>query len=140
MPPAPKPGAVGRHKVAYDWLSLPAEGRKGRAPSMPDVASWDAVARRHWAALWRMPQAVAWEAQGAHEFVARLVALRSEFRSTPTPALSAEMRQLEDRLGLNPKAMLQLRWRIAADEVADRRAPAQPAGSSARDRLRAIGS
>jgi hypothetical protein len=28
---------------------------------------------------------------------------------------SAEMRQVEDRHGLNPKAMLQLRWRIVEE-------------------------
>jgi hypothetical protein len=48
------------------------------------------------------------------------------------------MRQLEDRLGLNPKAMMQLRWRIVADEVADRRNIVEPVGESARDRLRAL--
>jgi hypothetical protein len=30
--------------------------------------------------------------------------------------IAAEMRQHEDRHGLNPKAMLQLRWRVAAGE------------------------
>lgn len=40
-----------------------------------------------------------------------------------TAATLTEIRQLEDRLGLTPKARLQLRWLIVPDEQAD----AQPA-------------
>ena len=35
--------------------------------------------------------------------------------------LAPELRQLEDRLGLNPLAMRRLEWVIAADEVAEKR-------------------
>ncbi|MEK9644214.1 MAG: hypothetical protein VW547_01580 [Alphaproteobacteria bacterium] len=35
--------------------------------------------------------------------------------------LSGECRQMEDRLGLSPMAMLRLRWKIDDDEVADAR-------------------
>lgn len=38
-----------------------------------------------------------------------------------------EMRELDNRLGLNPKAMGELRWIVATDEVAEQRA-AKPAG------------
>lgn len=37
------------------------------------------------------------------------------------PALLNECRQLEDRLGLSPMAMLRLRWSVAVDEVAVQR-------------------
>jgi hypothetical protein len=41
-------------------------------------------------------------------------------------SVSAELRQHEDRHGLNPKAMLQLRWRVV-DENADLPDNAKPA-------------
>lgn len=52
-----------------------------------------------------------------------------------------ECRELDDRLGLTPKALAALRWRIVADEPADERpAPAQPQGSPAdrRQRLKVV--
>jgi hypothetical protein len=39
-----------------------------------------------------------------------------------TAALLAEARQMEDRLGLSPMAMLRLRWEIQEDQVAEKRA------------------
>lgn len=38
-----------------------------------------------------------------------------------------EMRELDNRLGLNPKALGELRWAVSVDEVAEQRA-AKPAG------------
>ena len=140
MPPSPKPNKVGYTPTTYDWLYLPSKGRKGRTPAMPTLIEWSDDDRTYWRELWRMPQAMAWEALGHEEFVARLVALRAAFRESQSPRVSAEMRQLEDRLGLNPKSMMQLRWRIVADEVQARRQPVDIPGSSARDRLRSVGS
>jgi hypothetical protein len=68
--------------------------------------------------LWAKPQAVVWE-HLHHERVvgryARLV-LDAEEKGA-SAALLSEVRQMEDRLGLSPMAMLRLRWRIA-DEPA----------------------
>jgi len=48
------------------------------------------------------------------EVVERLALLweRLWVADEPSASLLAEMRAIEDRLGLNPRAMLQLRWRI----------------------------
>lgn len=45
-------------------------------------------------------------------------------------AVMREMRELDNRLGLNPKALGELRWTIAADEVGEKRAEAgaRPSG------------
>jgi hypothetical protein len=49
------------------------------------------------------------------------VVLRAESKGDPQSL--AEARQLEDRLGLNPLALLRLRWEIdSADEVTEARA------------------
>jgi phage terminase small subunit len=49
----------------------------------------------------------------------------------------SEARQLEDRLGLTPKAMRMLMWQVAPDEVAEKREQAPT--ESARGRIRAVG-
>jgi hypothetical protein len=87
--------------------------------------------------MWATPQAVAWETLGWTRTVARYVRLlvQSE-KPKATMSLCAEVRQLEDRLGLSPMAMLRLRWEIVPDEVAEARRAPSP---SAR-RLRAVDS
>jgi hypothetical protein len=55
--------------------------------------------------------------------VARYVMLQ---RGKLNEKVLAELRQIEDRLGLNPLAMLRLRWEVAADEVGPRRSRPRP--------------
>jgi hypothetical protein len=67
-----------------------------------------------WLDLWRTPQSVAWEAFGWTRVVARYAKLLvNAEKSNATAALLAEVRQLEDRLGLSPMAMRRLQWEIA---------------------------
>lgn len=88
-----------------------------------------------WAQLWATPQAVAWDRLGWVRTVGRYcrVAVAAEARDA-TAAVMGEARQMEDRLGLTPMAMLRLRWEVVADEVAEQR----QAGTSARDRMKAL--
>lgn len=52
--------------------------------------------------------------------------------------IAKEMRELDDRLGLNPKAMAALRWKIVEDEVAAARASkAEPKAPRSR-RLKSV--
>ena len=122
--PAPKdPSSRRRRNATVGKTMLPAGGRQG------DVPVWPILARTEpdvWADLWRTPQASAWEAQGWTRVVARY-ALLIEATEDPNPenspsaAILAEVRQMEDRLGLNPKAMRSLLWEVTSDEVAERR-------------------
>jgi hypothetical protein len=57
----------------------------------------------------------------------------AESRDTTAFQLS-EVRQLEDRLGLTPMAMLRLRWEVVSDELAEARTPKR----EERPRLRAV--
>lgn len=85
-----------------------------------------------WRDLWRLPQAVQWEALGWTRDVAQYV--RHKVMAELGELASAkEARQWSDRLGLTPLAMLRLRWEVVADETAARRranaaaaAPATP--------------
>ncbi|MDU0478379.1 hypothetical protein QVA66_03890 [Staphylococcus chromogenes] len=123
--PPPKMDGTNRSKSAMNYVlaELPPDGRKGRAPKWPLPGR----APRGWAELWKTPQAVMWEKLGSELSVARylllrvsmerLVAEHKEVRS----ALFSEIRQSEDSLGLSPKGMQTLRWRIASDEVQEKR-------------------
>lgn len=79
-----------------------------------------------------------WERLGWHRAVARYVRrlVESEKRGASS-ALCGEVRQLEDRLGLSPMAMLRLGWEIAEDEVGDARDEERSEPSSRR-RLQAV--
>lgn len=123
-------------------MVLPAGGRKGRAPAWPiKTARVPAV----WAELWKSPQAAAWEKLGYHRIVARYALLLSQVEK---PAASArllnEVRQLEDRLGLTPMAMLRLRWEVSEKDRAEHRSGAEtkrPDGAheTVRRRLKIVG-
>ncbi|MEU7044945.1 hypothetical protein AB0A77_28355 [Streptomyces varsoviensis] len=73
-----------------------------------------------WKELWTTPQAVAWERLGWTREVAQYVRWKCRAEMGDLDA-SKEARQLGDRLGLTPLAMLRLRWEVAADEVGEQR-------------------
>lgn len=94
-----------------------------------------------WRDLWATPQATAWHRMGWSLEVALYVRLIVGAESTGEIKALAEARMWSDRLGLNPAAMLRNRWRVAADEVAERRQerPVVAAGrKDVRSRLQAV--
>ncbi len=86
-----------------------------------------------WAELWRTPHAVAWERMRWTREVAQYARWKAKAELGDMEA-SKEARMLADRLGLTPKAMADLRWTIAADEVAEQRQQT----SGARKRIKAV--
>lgn len=88
-----------------------------------------------WADLWATPQAVAWERLRWTRDVAQYVRWKIRAEMGDLEA-SKEARLLSDRLGLNPLAMLRLRWEISADEVADQRTERTARRSSAKPAAR----
>ena len=118
--PAPKPDSQRVRRsapLAGSVTRLPAEGRVGAAPVWPLGGDAPSV----WAELWATPQAAAWERLGWTRVVARYCSVLVATEVEPTAAMLGEVRQLEDRLGLTPMAMLRLRWEIASDELAEQR-------------------
>lgn len=87
------------------WRKLPRAGREGAPPPWPLGRSSKAIDEL-WASLWAKPQAIVWDEMGAERLVARYVRklLAAEKADAPV-SLLAEVRQLEDRLALNPLAM-----------------------------------
>jgi hypothetical protein len=137
MGPAPKhPSQRRRTNPTVAQTQLPAEGRAGATPDWP-LGSASADEDAIWAEMWRSPQSVAWERLGWTRSVARYCrALATAEQKDATAALLAEVRQMEDRLGLTPMSMLRLRWEIAPDELAEARHV--PAATKERPRLRAV--
>lgn len=114
-----------RRNVRTGPLKLPAEGRKGPIPEWPLEGPFLDGEERAWNELWRTPQSVAWEKLAWIRVVGRYcrVLLESE-RPRASSLTRAEARQLEDKLGLTPKAMRVLLWEIVDDELAAQRQPA----------------
>lgn len=73
-----------------------------------------------WKDLWKLPQADAWARLKWTRDVAQYVRYKvlAELGDLNS---GKEARMYSDRLGLNPLAMLRLRWTVAPDEVDDRR-------------------
>lgn len=138
--PPPKPGAARRNQPTYVTKSLPAEGRKGEAPApvlppdcvlVPQAVEW-------WETLWSSPMAAAYDVKADLAPLSRLLWLTNEWLTEGFAApLAAEMRQIEDRYGLNPTARQKLRWEVAADDAASggggRKAPRKSEAGGADD-------
>lgn len=124
--PAPKANSVRRGgNRRADTLStalrvLPRSGRQGDPPAWPFGGKPAKAIADLWVSLWRLPQAVVWEEQAGERVVARYcrVLVQAE-RPKATAAHLQEVRQLEDRLGLSPMAMLRLRWAIGDVDAQD---------------------
>jgi len=102
--------------------------REAAAILTAQLAAQEQVEAELWAQLWALPQAVEWERSGWTREVAQYVRWKARGEQGDLDA-AREARQLGDRLGLTPLAMLRLRWKVSADE--DERA--------ARPRRRAVG-
>ena len=120
MAPTPKFEPV-RRNPRTGPIILPASGRPGPPPQWP-LAEPDFEEQAAWRDLWRTPHAVMWEHLGWTRTVARYcrVMVAAEQPGAKI-TLMAEARQLEDRLGLTPRAMRSMLWQIAPDEVAEKR-------------------
>ncbi|PPF56079.1 hypothetical protein C5B94_03935 [Clavibacter michiganensis] len=120
-------------------FTLPRGGRKGAAPAWPITG-----VRRPatWAELWKTPQSAAWEELGINRTVARYALLLQQAeRPGALASIQNEVRQLEDRLGLTPMAMLRLHWELSADEVGAQRSTAKQddTTTASRARLKIVG-
>ena len=75
-----------------------------------------------WFALWRLPQAVMWERQGWTREVAQYARLKVLAELGDLDA-QKEARQIGDRIGVTPLALLRLRWEVVDGEAPSSTAP-----------------
>lgn len=77
-----------------------------------------------WRDLWKTPQAVMWQQMKWTREVAQYVRFKARAEAGDLDS-AKESRQLADRLGLTPLAMLRLRWKIAEPEESRAAQPAR---------------
>lgn len=111
-PPPKPPSQRRRRNVAPQTVKLPLTGRDGPVPNWP-LSEPSEGEFNVWSEVWATPQAVQWAKLGWTRTVARYVRLLllAERPDADTKD-AAEVRQMEDRLGLTPMSMLRLRWEI----------------------------
>jgi hypothetical protein len=117
--PPPAPEATRRRRNHTPGVrQLPAGGRPGAPPSWPLTARPNDDEVSLWDELWHSPQAVAWQDMGAGlarvvaRYVRWTVAAEVGIPADVATSALAELRQLEDRLGLTPMALARLHWTI----------------------------
>jgi len=93
-------------------LDLPAAGCELPVPELPPGRQWQQHERSRWDELWESPQATQWD-DTARGTVATLVIFESAVLSGQASAWQAqEARYAGEALGLTPKALVALGWRI----------------------------
>lgn len=177
--PLPDPKKRRRNAPTIPTTDLPATGREGDPPEIPEAYNLGLAGTEWWAWAWHLPQACAWddgalyvaarrarleddlaalenadtlidvvddlaataaESDNALDLKSRLTALGETVAKLKSLAggstsLMKEMRELDNRLGLNPKALSDLRWKIVdSDGAVDGKDVPAPAKRSSTDR------
>lgn len=142
--PAPDPNALRRDRPsdAAGWTNLPAV-YTGEVPEWPLSEGNPERAGAEgelWRDLWRKPQAAMWSALGLrHQVAAYVRAYVASTDGDAGPSVMTAVLRMEDGLGISPKGMNTLRWKIVADEVGQRRTkPTAVPKQSARDRAKKL--
>jgi hypothetical protein len=158
MPAQNKPPGQRRRRNAgqSQWQELPAEGRKGEIPKPWTGRQLGDVATRYWETLWSSPMAVTFIDADIQPLTRLAVLVDDRDRSESGAGLieivegnyagevevvvgkfagDAEIRQLEDRYGVSPKARRALQWEIKAGEVLQHPTAGRTSGSR---RVRAV--
>lgn len=116
MPRAPKPPGqrVRRNKDQKQWRGLPAGGRQGKPPALPPKRpGWLKATRAWWATIWASPMAIAWLPADVPALVRLARLIEYDLRGDGEKETWSEIRQLEDRFGLSPKARRLLMWEVS---------------------------
>lgn len=93
-------------------VELPAAGCTLPVPATPGGREWSPAECERWRELWESPQATQWD-DTARGTVAMLVTYESQvFAGTASAWQAQEARYAAEALGLTPRAMAQLGWRI----------------------------
>ncbi len=114
--PAPDPNALRRERDAKDWIKLPSEGRTGDIPEWPvELPSPTVAELSMWSRLWRLPQALVWEADRGHDMVALYVRTFCDSVVKDAPAArTTQAKQLAEALLLTTPALHAARYTIAS--------------------------
>lgn len=121
--PLPKQTRRRRNAPTIPTTSLPASGRKGPVPDPPSWLHLRTAGRAWWDWAWKSPQAAAWSPEAHGPMVAHRAKLEDDLAAAvdvkDAMAVTTKITAADDRLGLSPKSMAQLRWTIVDDSEAD---------------------
>jgi hypothetical protein len=106
-----------RRTATAGFLQLDPGGRRGPTPDWPlplnPHAEQAELERRKWEQLWTLPQAIEWERMRADDIVALYVRVFVKVtRPAASPKTISELRALDEKLGISPKALQRMRWEI----------------------------
>jgi hypothetical protein len=107
---------VVRRRNSARITQIPAGGREGPTPKWPLVVAPTPAERRMWAKLWAKPQAVIWEAMSLEQEVALYCKVWTHAETSMGARALAEVRQIGDRLLLNPVAMFRAQVQIVDEQ------------------------
>lgn len=125
--PKPKTQRVNRHTPTRgEWTTLPDRPYDGPRPTLPRIAGGLAASsKKTWDRWWSSPMAHLWT-EGQWEQLVRAIAIEDQtarlLRAGDLRGLSsllAELRHLEDNLGISEKGRRDLRWRLPTDQDAE---------------------
>ncbi|GIF14799.1 hypothetical protein [Actinoplanes teichomyceticus] len=167
--PQKDPTSLKSARIGHSLTSLPAEGYEGDVPEFPlprvpvydiwfenkerhkvlDLEATEARRERElelWAWAWSTPQGAAW-AKEPWRWHSIAMWVRTSVICESAEATAADKNSLHrfaDQIGLTPAGLKENGWKIAPNQVAEKRAErsaaAAPAAPTARDRwLKAVG-
>ena len=139
--PPPDPNSLKSAKRGLTFTALPAGGYDGEAPDFPLP---NAVPRELelWAWAWSTPQAAAW-AREPWRWQTVGMWVRTMFVCESLEATAADkgsLHRFADQIGMTPAGLKENGWKIATDQLAEKRAEKTevPKAPSARDRMKAL--
>lgn len=93
-------------------VDLPAGGSDLPVPPMPAGREWTAVERDRWSELWQSPQATQWDETAASTVAMLIVFEQALLNGTASAWQAQECRYAGEALGLTPRSLAALGWRI----------------------------
>lgn len=150
-------------RAGFTLTALPSEGYRGEVPDFPlakvsvydvyfedkkRVKEFDADATQArwereldlWSWAWSTPQACAWSVEPWRWFAVAMWVRTSALceSSEATAADKNSLHRFADQIGLTPAGLKENGWKIAADEVADRRPEVEPEADDPRTRFTVV--
>lgn len=93
-------------------IELPARGCELPVPKLPRGPEWTAAQRARWRDLWRSPQATQWDETAVGTVASLLIYEAAIWAGSASAWQAQEARYAAEALGLTPKAMASMGWRI----------------------------
>lgn len=122
--PQPSEGSARSDSRNYSLTALPAEGYTGKVPPFPLPAAIDRELDV-WRWAWSTPQACAWSLPSEHWRIRKVadwvrLSVRCEDASA-SAGLIAQLHRLDDKVGFSTAGLAEMGWKVAVDEVGQRR-------------------